>query len=310
MNNFVYAVDKNYNQQLFYSIFTLLENTNSFSNIHVIHKEPNTFVNYEKLLKNNFSNYSLNIYKFNILNINFPNLENKHVSEATYYRLFIDKIIPDNIKNYIYLDADIVVINNFDNYINEVFDQLNKSNLIAACRTEFTKNNLNFATFEKLKMKSSKYFNAGVMFVNHKKWLSTEMFAKLSHNLKSLKDVINYWDQDVLNSVIDGNYIEISQTANYPLNLRWPLPFEEIKQNNLFIHYQSNNKPWTIRGCANIGSLFYQNTALKLNGRYHLVKSVRRYDLFYLLLNTLKFKYLHLPKKLNFYKESLKLIFL
>jgi hypothetical protein len=84
---------------------------------------------------------------------------------------------------------------------------------------------------------------------------------------------------------------------------------KEIKHNALFIHYQSNNKPWSIRSVFNKGSSFYQDVAIKTLNQYHLVKTVRRFDLFYLIIYTLTFKFLNLKRPLNFYKISLLRIF-
>ena len=97
MNNFVYAADQNYNTQLFYSIFSLLENISTEVNIFIIHKDPKSFEPQINRLNSNFKNLNLSIYKFEIENFEFPNVEGKHVSEATYYRLFIDNLIPRDI---------------------------------------------------------------------------------------------------------------------------------------------------------------------------------------------------------------------
>tara|TARA_A100001015_G_scaffold159347_1_gene177042 strand:- start:2390 stop:3322 length:933 start_codon:yes stop_codon:yes gene_type:complete len=310
VNNFVYAADTNYNKQLFYSINSLLNNTKTNLSLHIIHKEPETFEKYAELLENNYSNFSINIYKFDFLDIEFPNIENKHVSEATYYRLFIEKIIPNNIENYIYLDADIIAINNFDKYTNEIMTKLNDSDYVIACRTEYVSNKKKADFFDNLQISSSKYFNAGVMFVDHKKWLKENIGDLLLNKLNEIKNKINYWDQDVLNSYFNGKYIELNDSINYPLNLRWPVPFDEIGEEKLFIHYQSNNKPWNIRGCFNEGSKFYQNVSLETEGKHHLVKTVRRYDLYFLIIKTLQLQFRNIDKKLNFYKEAFKIIFL
>ena len=309
MNNFVYAADSNYNKQLFYSINSLLKNTDTNTNLHIIHKNPETFFEYKEYLEKNFYNFSINLHKFNFSDLDFPNIENKHVSEATYYRLFIENIIPKDIENYIYLDADIIAINNFDDYINETMSILQKSNYIVACRTEYIKNKENSIFFENLSMISTKYFNAGVMFVDHLKWQKEKTGENLINKLVEIKNKINYWDQDVLNSHFDGKYLELSDAINFPLNLRWPVPIKEIKEDKLLIHYQSNNKPWNIRGSFNEGASFYQNEALDSDDKYHLVKTVRRYDLLFLSIKTLQLKFLKINKKLKFYKEAFKIIF-
>ena len=82
MNNFVFAVDENYNHQLFYSIYSLLDNIDSKINLYIIHKNPMTFSNFHNLLNKDFDNFNLYIYKFEYSSFYFPKVENRHVSEA------------------------------------------------------------------------------------------------------------------------------------------------------------------------------------------------------------------------------------
>lgn len=309
VNNFVYAADKNYNKQLFYSINSLLDNINTHINLHIIHKEPNTFFDYKVYLEQKFKDFSITLYPFRFSDFSFPNLENKHVSEATYYRLFIDKIIPQDIDSYIYLDADIIAINNLDAQFSKITLNLLNSDYVVACRTEFDKTRENEEYFNNLEMFSSKYFNAGVMFVDHKKWVDRKMGELILERLEEIKDKINYWDQDVLNNYIDGDYIELNIGFNYPLDLALPTSLEKIKKDALLIHYQGNNKPWNIRGCLNLGASFYQKIALETEKKYHLVKTVRRLDLFNLIRKTFKLEFKNVAKKLNFFKEAMKIIF-
>ena len=65
-----------------------------------------------------------------------PNIEEVHVSEATYYRLFFDKYLNSNINNYIYIDADVVCLNNPEEKINKVFKKMQKEKYVIAARTE------------------------------------------------------------------------------------------------------------------------------------------------------------------------------
>ena len=46
MLNFLYCFDQNYNIQALVSIYSLLENITEKINIHIIHKEPETFSRY------------------------------------------------------------------------------------------------------------------------------------------------------------------------------------------------------------------------------------------------------------------------
>ena len=76
------------------------------------------------------------MFKFNRDISNYPNLKNKHVSEATYYRIFISEYLPKNLEEIIYLDSDVFCINNSNQMIDNIFNELkerislNKSHVI------------------------------------------------------------------------------------------------------------------------------------------------------------------------------------
>ena len=106
MINFLLIGDKNYNLQLVNSINSLANNfdlTVKDSTIYIIHKNPSSFKKYLKYLK--FNKIEIIKFKneFKVLN----NVKNSHLSEVTYYRLYIDKLI--NLKKgfLIYFDADL-----------------------------------------------------------------------------------------------------------------------------------------------------------------------------------------------------------
>ena len=89
MINFLLIGDKNYNLQLVNSINSLVNNFNLLdenSTIYVIHKNPESFKKYLKFNKIEIVKFE---NKFKVLN----NVKNSHLSEVTYYRLYIDKLI-------------------------------------------------------------------------------------------------------------------------------------------------------------------------------------------------------------------------
>ena len=52
------------------------------------------------------------IHKFKYKINDFPNLGYGHVSEATYYRLFLSEFIDEEVEYLIYLDADVLCLKN------------------------------------------------------------------------------------------------------------------------------------------------------------------------------------------------------
>ena len=108
--NFLYCFDSNYNIQAFTSIISLLKNTSRKINIYVIHSEDNFNTQVPKEILNHKNLSSLTSYKFNDYNYDFPNIKNVHISVATYFRLFIKNYLPGNEKVFVFLDPDVICI--------------------------------------------------------------------------------------------------------------------------------------------------------------------------------------------------------
>ncbi len=307
--DFIYAADENYNKQLAISINSLLSNLSVNANIHVIHKNVESFNNYLYLFDeyNNLSN--LNFYQFEKNNHFFPNIENSHISEATYYRLFTDKYIDQSIRNYLYLDSDIVCLNDPYQEIKKIFKLLEDNNQPLAARTELLKDQ-NIQKFQSLGLNGNKYFNAGVIFVNHKNWLNNNVYGNLLNSIEKIKEKLEFWDQDVLNFYFDGDFIEINNKLNYNLDLSSEESNIEEIEKAFFIHYQGSNKPWSIHGAPSIKSKFYNNEHEKLfKNRYHIVSKYSKGDTAHLFKIIFSLKIFSYKSPMNFLIESLKGIF-
>ena len=130
---FVYCIDKNFNNQLSASIYSLLNNVDEDINISILHDDPESFIDYKiKLEKLSFCR-QIKIIKIELGEISFPNLNNSHVSKATYFRLFITQHIKGD-EVLIYLDADTIVLKNPMKLLKSEISKLSKSrNSISAC---------------------------------------------------------------------------------------------------------------------------------------------------------------------------------
>lgn len=288
MLNFVYAVDKNYNIQVFTSINSLLKNISQKINVYIVHEEPETFHEYAKNLSENSMLENLNLLEINI-DDNLPNLKGSHVSKATYFRIFFDNHLPSDVEKTIYIDADIICTGNPIDYLDEVFKELKKSEYLLAARTDLLKNdnNLPSEVFNRLGLSTSKYFNAGLLIFNHKEWVEKNIYLNLRSELKKINKKIEYWDQDVLNSYFDGKYLEISMLLNFPIN-PGSMHFltKSFLQSISLVHFQGNTKPWSIRGIFYTNSIIYQNAVLNTSiESYHVVPRNLFKDLFIIFVN-------------------------
>ena len=107
------------------------------------------------------------------------------MSEATYYRLFLSDYLPRTIKNIIYIDPDVICLNNFDGMVETSFEILNNSKYVIGAKTEhYEKSNNDTST--RLELTRNKYFNAGVTFIDYEKWIDESYTEKLISHMDYL----------------------------------------------------------------------------------------------------------------------------
>ena len=113
MFNFLFAFDENYNIQGSVSIFSLLENVETKINIYVIKDRTNSTYNFPKKILEH-KNLNTLIVKEIYTEEEFYNINTSHVSQATFYRLYLSNLFEKEDFNIVYLDADIVLRNPID----------------------------------------------------------------------------------------------------------------------------------------------------------------------------------------------------
>ena len=277
--NFIYCFDTNYNSQAFTSIISLLDCVDKKIDIFIIHNDENFDKKIPKKINNHRNLNSINIYCFRETGYYFPNIQNTHVSEATYYRLFLEKYLPKELDTLVYLDADIVCLKNPIPHLNQELKKLEKSQFLVAARTEVLRKevdkryvNNSDTPWVRLSV-SEEYFNAGIMIINFKKWIQEGYTSKFFIKLKELNSKIIMWDQDVLNAVINGDYSKLSLFFNFKDN-----DLESRKDKNtynfkdiIFYHFAGSGKPWKTNGAFRRSSEFYHSNYRKIhNSHFHI----------------------------------------
>ena len=294
--NFLYCFDENYNVQAFTSIISLLDNLDEDINIHILHDDENTLNDLPKVIIKHKNLKTLSIYKFNDRDYYFPNIEKVHISVATYFRLFIENYLPEDVDNIIYLDPDVICLTNPAERIRNKITNLTKSEKVISARTEHRRG-------EKRIDVDSLYFNAGVMLIDLNKWRKQSIQKKLLINLGTYKETIYQWDQDVLNSLFNGDYIELSNEFNYKPDLIQKITQE---QEILFMHYAGSDKPWLTSGIFINGSDLYHQNFKKLGlGNYHITHKWKRQSLFDIFKGLIFFRIFKLDHPLSYFKDFL-----
>ena len=134
--NFLYCFDKNYNTQAFSSMISLLNNTSKRISIYVIHDEENFKYQVPSRILNHKNLIFFDSYKFANYEYDFPNIENVHISVATYFRLFIKNYLPKDEKYFVFMDPDVICIQDPINEIETSIKKLNTTEFTIAAKTE------------------------------------------------------------------------------------------------------------------------------------------------------------------------------
>lgn len=286
----LYCFDKNYNIQAYSSMISLLDNVNEKLKINIIHSDnidiselPNKIVNHKNLDE-------IKIFNFNNKINNFPNIENSHISEATYYRFFIADYIHQDTEFLFYIDCDVICISNPLSLIKKNLKNLKNSKYVISAKTDLNKNLGSDILFDDLLMSSEYYFNAGVMIIDYQKWLSQNIEEKLIDKLNLLFTKVRFWDQDILNATFDGSFQDLDKSLNHTFEINNKKNNEKDIEEQLnkkeikFIHYHGSNKPWTIEGVLQNSSTLYQENFRKLGfGKYHITHRWKKHSFNYLV---------------------------
>ena len=182
----------------------------------------------------------------------------EYISIASFYRLLIPELIPQEFDKVIYLDSDLVVRENLEKLWQA---DLGESFVLAAQDTwiPYVSSPTGFFNCEKLSVPpDSKYFNAGVLVIDLKKWRDAGISAKAIEYFVQNLEHVGWYDQGILNGLLAGKWGELdprwnmSPTSVFGFSSWQQSPFSEEMYNTLtrdpfIIHYVSEKKPWTSR---------------------------------------------------------------
>jgi len=292
--NFLYCFDTNYNSQAFTSMISLLDCSTKKINIYVIHNENNFELQVPDKILNHKNLIFLKSYQFNDYEHEFPNIKNVHISVATYFRLFIQNYLPKKEKFFLFLDPDVICIKDPIGEIENTMEKLNNTEYTISAKTE---HNLGVENINV----TNKYFNAGVMLIDYEKWQQNNFHDKLIKKLKDLKNYIVQWDQDVLNSMLNGEYLELKEILNFKAATKTD---KTNKSEVLLVHYMGSHKPWLTSGVFQRDSNYYHNNFRKIGkNSYHLEHKWRIRSAIDFLLAFITLRVFRLNKPLIFIYE-------
>jgi lipopolysaccharide biosynthesis glycosyltransferase len=172
-----------------------------------------------------------------------------HVSLATYFRLLIPSLLDSSIKKVLFLDSDMIIRREISS-----FWRLDISNYAHAA---VENSGLDPVYPQKLGIDpGNSYFNAGVLLINLEAWRDKNVQTEGIDFMDRYPDRIVFWDQDVLNYLLQGSWLKVTPRWNAQevffkdytsdeLGIT-AQEHEEIKSNPSIVHFTGSGscKPW------------------------------------------------------------------
>lgn len=237
----------------------------------------------------------LNI-KLNIIDANvdgFKNISVGRFGKATLVRLLLHKYLPKNVNKVLYLDCDVMVLDDLDILWNESLNELSVAAVMDLSSSPEESNRL---------LTSGDYFNAGVMLIDVNRWkedcIGERAEAALNDNLATFK----YLDQDALNYVLAGNWKRLGFRWNFqPVSysavekkyehlVENLTDIEDAISNPAVVHFIGSVKPWNGKCDHPLKYLFLEYSKLTpwpINNS-ELLSKISLRDRISLLLKTFK----------------------
>lgn len=168
------------------------------------------------------------------------------ISIATYYRCLLSRILPVNIDKILYIDCDIVVLNDISEFWNTDITQY-----AIGCIEDIGSDEEEYYSRLQYDKKYS-YFNAGVLLINLKYWREHKIDEMCEQYFLAHSDRIRFNDQDLLNALLykdklfvpfHWNVQDTFYRRTYSHKVKEHSGLKEALLHPAILHY-TNKKPW------------------------------------------------------------------
>ncbi len=171
---------------------------------------PNNFV-HRASLKRNLGRFGENIEFLSADLSKASSLKVSHqVTVATYFRLLLDKLVPEDIQRIIYMDSDILVAG----ALQELWATDLENYAVAAAIDAIA--DMEFSVREKIGLaRTSHYFNAGVLLIDLRRWKNEKLGERALAFAVECPKRLTWWDQCALNHVLSGRFKVLAKEWNF-----------------------------------------------------------------------------------------------
>ena len=191
-----------------------------------------------------------------------------HYSRAMYYRLLAFKLLPASLNKVLYLDPDILVINQ----LRPLYTlDLSRHLYAAAAHTGLTNlstyvNQIRLNTFD-----AEYYFNSGVILMNLRRLRREVNSAKIFEYIASHGNELILPDQDVFNALYGKHTLSLADSLYnydsrrfeaYLLKSGGEMTMDWVMRNTVILHFCGKRKPWQDSYSGRFGALYKHYTQL------------------------------------------------
>ena len=254
--NILFTLNNAFVPQAATCMCSIFENNKSMSEINIYLIASNISIDNKQKLINFAERYGRKVHLINLGEISDLidfDFDTNGWSSIVLARLFLDKLLPDDINRILYLDGDTLVLKDISNFYNiDLGDKV-----LGMCpEPTVDKERRKF-----LALGEVPYHNSGVLLIDLKRWRREEIGKKVIDFYKLHDGKLFAPDQDALNGALNKdiatlsisyNYFNIYDTYPYRILKQLSFPsdfiskneFLEIKKSPSIIHYLGEERPW------------------------------------------------------------------
>ena len=230
-----FGIDKNFGRFAGITITSLVHN--NIANELIIH------IVYDELLPEDMDRLKKTEQLYRNLTLHFYQITSTegmtfvvppgHITQAMYYRYLFADMLPPEITKIMYMDADIICKGDI-----LPLWQLDLQGKVLAAARDYGEDR----SCDRIGLKHGRYFNSGVLLMDLTKWRQQKLAQKLFQWLEQVGGTKILWgDQDALNGVIDGEFVELPKNFNCIVINNTTLN-EDLQA--VIVHYIDYVKPW------------------------------------------------------------------
>ncbi len=241
------STDNNYLQHCMAMLCSVFDNNTSHDiTVHLLHS--NLSESSQSIVSKLCERYGQTIIFYDMSRIDsFKDVHITHeaLSEATYYRLVLESVIPQNIEKILYLDCDVIVLND----LSELFNIRLNNYGVAAVRDSCPYDNSHRLSIG-IGL-NDKMFCAGVLLINLEYWRNNDCQKVFFDYLKAEGCNLRFEDQDILNYTFRNNWLQLPYKYGVsPFSIsvldngQKIFDYTEYYLNPIIIHFATHVKPW------------------------------------------------------------------